>query len=387
METKKQFEEALSDLQSKVDYIEPMAYGIGIRRRKSGKTLDVYFPIINWKTNPKTSAIIRHVLNLRNKQSGFTSISQEQLQSICEHFKPFLNELECHQNWSLLQQLKEVGGTQTGYSRKDIGVFFLFNDQLAVESPEEAYFKLHTISGRHIKPHESNLDGIFGQLETIAWTNYGPILPDDVPTVRLKTQFNERPLQVSHVDKFPYLVNYIIPDGVRIASGSQVRLGAYLSKGTTVMPAGYVNFNAGTLGNAMVEGRVSAGVLIGEDSDVGGGASIMGTLSGGNHHVISVGSQCLLGANAGIGISLGNQCTVEAGLYITAGMKVKYYNHDRHPINSHGDIVADGDNIVKASDLSGRSHLLFMRDSRDGYILCRQTTSSIELNDELHAHN
>mgnify|MGYP001188339687 CR=1 FL=1 len=189
---------------------------------------------------------------------------------------------------------------------------------------------------------------------------------------------------VSHVDKFPYMTNYHIPQGVRIADASRVRLGAYLGDGTTIMPAGFVNFNAGTLGNAMVEGRISAGVIVGEDSDVGGGSSIMGTLSGGNEHVISIGKKCLLGANAGIGISLGDGCTVAAGVYVYAGKKVTLLNDKNEAVDINGNPVSAGQNIVKAMDLSGKSFCLYFEDSQTGELICKPNTKVIELNKALH---
>ena len=202
----------------------------------------------------------------------------------------------------------------------------------------------------------------------------------------LQSKTMQQQLMVSHVDKFPYMVNYHIPKGVRIADASRVRLGAYLGEGTTIMPAGFVNFNAGTLGNAMIEGRVSAGVVIGEDSDIGGGASIMGTLSGGNNHVISVGKQCLLGANSGIGISLGDGCTVAAGVYVYAGKKVALFNAKNEPVNTDGQRVESGQNIVKASTLSGSSYRLFIEDSQTGVLICKPNSKIIQLNDALHAN-
>ena len=228
------------------------------------------------------------------------------------------------------------------------------------------------------------MDGAFGQLTNVAWSNLGPLLPEDVPEIRLSALAKGENLQISHLDKFPYLVNYHLPSGVRIASGNRVRLGAYLGEGTTVMPAGYVNFNAGSSGTAMIEGRVSAGVFIGDDTDIGGGASIMGTLSGGNEHVIEIKENCLLGANAGVGISLGKGCTVEAGLYITAGMKIALVNQASQPVDLEGDVVAAGQNIFKALDLSGRDNCLFIRDSRTGQIICKPNTKVISLNESLH---
>ena len=216
----------------------------------------------------------------------------------------------------------------------------------------DAYLRLHLLSHRLIRPHDANLDGIFGVLNNVAWTSHGPVDPAAVPQVQRRLRSAGEPFQVFSVDKFPRMTDYVVPSGVRIADADRVRLGAHLADGTTVMHEGFVNFNAGTLGHSMVEGRISAGVVVGDGSDVGGGASIMGTLSGGGTAVISIGERCLLGANSGLGISLGDDCVVEAGLYLTAGARVA---------------LPDGE-VVKARDLSGASGLLFRRNSQTGAI-------------------
>ena len=235
----------------------------------------------------------------------------------------------------------------------------------------DAYLRLHLLSHRLLRPHEANLDGIFGVLPNVAWTSAGPVDPVQLDAVRLRFRAAGRPLNVYGVDKFPRMVDYVAPSGVRIADADRVRLGAHLAEGTTVMHEGFVNYNAGTLGSSMVEGRISAGVVIGDGSDVGGGASIMGTLSGGGTEVISVGERCLLGANSGLGISLGDNCTVEAGLYVTAGTKVA---------------TPDGD-VVKAGELSGASGLLFRRNSVSGALEALPRDGNWgALNAELHAN-
>jgi len=226
----------------------------------------------------------------------------------------------------------------------------------------DAYLRLHLLSHRIIRPHEANLDGIFGVLANVAWTTDGPMLPERAARLRAR---------VLGVDKFPRMVDYVIPAGVRIADADRVRLGAHLAEGTTIMHEGFVNYNAGTLGASMVEGRISAGVVVGDGSDIGGSASIMGTLSGGGTEVVSIGERCLLGANAGIGISLGDDCVVEAGLYITAGTRVR---------------LPDGE-VVKARELSGASNLLFRRNSETGAVEAHQRSGSWGgLNAALHAN-
>ena len=222
----------------------------------------------------------------------------------------------------------------------------------------DVYLRLHLLSHRLAKPRTLNLDGAFGLLTNVAWTNLGPVLPDRVEEVRWQERNSGRILTVHGLDKFPRMTDYVVPSGVRIADADRVRLGAHLSPGTTVMHEGFCNFNAGTLGASMVEGRISAGVVVGDGSDIGGGASIMGTLSGGGKEVVSIGERCLLGANAGIGISLGNECIVEAGLYVTGGTLVK---------------LPDG-SVVKARELSGASGLLFRRNSITGAVEAVQRT-------------
>jgi 2,3,4,5-tetrahydropyridine-2-carboxylate N-succinyltransferase len=234
----------------------------------------------------------------------------------------------------------------------------------------DAYLRLHLLSQRLVRPRTINLDGVFGVLNNVVWTNRGPCAVDSFDSVRLRLR-RHGPVTVYGIDKFPRMVDYVVPTGVRIADADRVRLGAHLAEGTTVMHEGFVNFNAGTLGTSMVEGRISSGVIVGDGSDIGGGASIMGTLSGGGTEVISVGQRCLVGANAGVGISLGDDCVVEAGLYVTAGTKVS---------------IPDG-TVVKASELSGRSGLLFRRNSTTGAVevVARSTTWG-ELNAALHAN-
>ena len=235
----------------------------------------------------------------------------------------------------------------------------------------DAYLRLHLLSHRVIQPHEANLDGVFGLLNNVAWTSAGPCPVDRIDELRLIERMAGRTLNVYGIDKFPRMVDYVVPPGVRIADADRVRLGAHLAAGTTVMHEGFVNFNAGTLGVSMVEGRISAGVVVGDGSDVGGGASIMGTLSGGGQEIIRVGERCLLGANSGIGISLGDDCVVEAGCYVTAGSKVT---------------LPTGE-VVKAATLSGVSGLLFIRNSVTGALEVRpRKGGTIALNAALHAN-
>ena len=224
--------------------------------------------------------------------------------------------------------------------------------QAAPTSATDVYLRLHLLSHRMVEPRTINLDGAFGLLTNVAWTSIGPVAIDTLDDVRYNLLRQGQHLVVHGVDKFPRMTDYVVPSGVRIADASRVRLGAHLASGTTVMHEGFCNFNAGTLGASMVEGRISAGVIVGDGSDIGGGASIMGTLSGGGKEMVTVGKKCLLGANSGLGISLGDECIIEAGLYITAGTQVK---------------LPDG-TVVKARELSGASGLLFRRNSQSGAV-------------------
>ena len=243
-----------------------------------------------------------------------------------------------------------------------------------IEPPKDAkdaYLRLHLLSHRLVKPHGQSLDGIFGLLTNVVWTSHGPCSVEGFELTRARMKAKYGHVTVFSVDKFPRMVDYVIPSGVRIADADRVRLGAHLAPGTTVMHEGFVNFNAGTLGTSMVEGRISSGVVVGDGTDVGGGASIMGTLSGGGKEVISIGEKCLLGANSGVGISLGNNCVIEAGTYITAAAKVK---------------LPDGE-VVKAGTLSGASNLLFRRNSLTGGLEAVMRTGTWGgLNSVLHAN-
>ena len=242
---------------------------------------------------------------------------------------------------------------------------------VAPKDARDAYLRLHLLSHRLVKPHGASLEGIFGLLANVVWTSVGPCAVEgfEITRARLKAQHGH--VSVISVDKFPRMVDYVVPSGVRIADADRVRLGAHLAPGTTVMHEGFVNFNAGTLGTSMVEGRISSGVVVGDGTDVGGGASIMGTLSGGGKEVISVGEKCLLGANSGLGISLGNNCVIEAGTYITAAAKVK---------------LPDGE-VVKAGTLSGANDLLFRRNSLSGGLeVVMRTGTWGGLNSVLHAN-
>lgn len=252
----------------------------------------------------------------------------------------------------------------------------LLAEDTALTSTPEAYLKLHLLSHRLVKPHGLSLAGVFPLLPNVAWTSQGAIDLGELAERQLEARLKGHFLEVFSVDKFPKMTDYVVPAGVRIADTARVRLGAYIGEGTTVMHEGFVNFNGGTEGPGMIEGRVSAGVFVGKGSDLGGGCSTMGTLSGGGNMVIKVGEGCLIGANAGIGIPLGDRNTVEAGLYVTAGTKVAL-------LDDKNELVK----VVKARELAGQPDLLFRRNSQTGAVECKSHKSAIELNEALHAHN
>jgi len=262
----------------------------------------------------------------------------------------------------------ESNNQTNGHSLEgDVVTTHLIKDEPISDIPT-AWLKLYLLSLRHFQPNQLNLDNIFSVLPNLAWTNEGPIRPE-----KLEGAFSNKNLKIYALDKFPPMTDFVVPDEVRIADTSRVRLGAYLGKGTTIMHEGFVNYNAGTEGPNMIEGRVSAGVFIKKGSDLGGGSSTMGTLSGGNKEIISIGEKCLLGANSGIGISLGNDCTVEAGLYITAGTKIT--------------LLDEGKNIVKARELSGKNGILYFRDSTTGKVCAKINEGQFKLNTALHENN
>ncbi len=260
-------------------------------------------------------------------------------------------------------------------SQKPVVITVLESDEQSTSTPE-VYLKLHLLSHRLVKPHGINLDGMFGLLPNVAWTNLGAIDLEELPEAQLQARLKGELLSVNCVDKFPRMTDYVVPSGVRIAHTARVRLGAHIGEGTTIMHEGFVNFNAGTLGVSMIEGRISAGVVVGNGSDLGGGCSTMGTLSGGGNIIISVGENCLLGANAGTGIPMGDRCTIESGLYITAGTKIQVLDDAKNVVET-----------VKGRDLAGKADLLFRRNSISGAVECVTNKTAIQLNEELHANN
>ena len=337
------------------------SFGIGIGTKNSnGQWLEVFYPSPILRPSQDLSSIITSEFGDNNEDIEPTKAQLDALESAlaATGYDDFAE---------LIRSLKTTN--------HNVVAVVLLQDSAPTSVPQ-AYLKLHLLSHRLVKPHHTNISGIFGVLKNIAWTNIGPIDLNELPERLLAARKTGDVIQVDCVDKFPKMVDYIVPSGIRIADTSRVRLGAYVGEGTTVMHEGFINFNAGTEGPNMIEGRVSAGVFCGAGSDIGGGASIMGTLSGGGKEIISLGKKCLLGANAGLGISLGNDCVIEAGLYITSGTVVTLLDDQK---------VATG--TCKAKALSGQSNLLFRRNSINGAVQCLTNKTAIELNDELHSSN
>ncbi|BCD98381.1 2,3,4,5-tetrahydropyridine-2,6-dicarboxylate N-succinyltransferase [Marinagarivorans cellulosilyticus] len=338
------------------------ALGLGIGHQNSnGDWLDTFFalPLVN-PENATAQAFIK-ALNV-NAEQGTYIPSSTQLAALADALEGNNSEQA-----ALARQLQD--------SQAPI-VAVVLSENNGPKTVPEAYLKLHLLSHRLVKPHETSLEGIFASLPNVAWTNQGPIDLTELPAKQLAARLKGQVISVDSVDKFPKMTDYVVPSGVRIADTARVRLGAHIGQGTTIMHEGFVNFNAGTLGVSMVEGRISAGVIVGEGSDLGGGCSTMGTLSGGGNIVISVGKESLIGANAGIGIPLGDRCTVESGLYITAGTKVILLDDSNQPVKE-----------VKARDLASKADLLFRRNSLTGAVECKTNKTAIALNEELHANN
>lgn len=333
-----------------------IAFGIGSKNKK-GDWLEVFYPAPLFQVSEKFSACLplkggNEIIELSTSDA---SALAEQLEAIDLQQANTLHALNQSENKVVLCALE----TDT-----------------APTSTPETYLKLHLLSHRLIKPHGCNLSGMFPLLPNVAWTNHGAIDLNELTEKRIEARLRGKVLDVKSIDKFPKMTDYVVPSGVRIAHTARIRLGAYLGEGTTVMHEGFVNFNAGCEGPNMIEGRISAGVFVGSGSDLGGGCSTMGTLSGGNATVISIGKDCLLGANSGLGIPLGDRCTVEAGLYVTGSSKVQV-------LDDSGNLVE----TIKAAKLSGKNDLLFIRHSITGAIQCRTNKSAIALNEELHSHN
>jgi 2,3,4,5-tetrahydropyridine-2-carboxylate N-succinyltransferase len=393
IESVEQFAKLVSEIEARQGYKRPQAFGFGLATFQitalddpstitpSAAVLDSWFPAPNREENFGTAAILASVVgHLSGSRSYRIGVSE--LERALGAFAPFASDGKPHANINALSQLREtllrLERDRARYMNGDVGldrvlprtVVVTFIEDLAQKPVDahDAYLRLHLLSSRKVRPHGQSLEGVFGLLTNVVWTNVGPFHTEGFENVRGMLRSHGVEVHVHSIDKFPRMADYVVPTGVRIADADRVRLGAYLGEGTTIMHEGFVNFNAGTLGKSMVEGRVSAGVTVDDGSDVGGGASLMGTLSGGGNMVISMGKGSLLGANSGCGIPLGDGCTIEAGLYVTAGTKCA---------------LPDG-RIVKARELASENDLLFRRNSVTGAVEVVHKKNEVVLNPALH---
>lgn len=369
--TKEEFQAHVAAIEGQEGYKRPQAFALGLATvGRTGKVLDTYYPVVNANENHGSAAVLAELAGHLQGSSTY-ALSNNALRTALDRFAPYEADAKGHPNICALHDILNyrISGIRAWVIKQAV-VTFIDDLSTPPTSVEDAYLRLHLLSNRKVRPHGLNLDGIFALLPNVVWTNVGPFEPEEFDRTRLHLQTRCGEISIHGVDKFPRMTDYVVPPGVRIADANRVRLGAYLAEGTTVMQEGFCNFNAGTLGKSMIEGRISAGVVVGNGTDIGGGASIMGTLSGGGKEVIKIGENCLLGANSGLGISLDNGCTVEAGLYVTAGSKVTL--PDRR--------------VVKALALSGQDDLLFRRNSQTGAIEVLAKRNQVVLNPELHAN-
>ena len=339
------------------------AFGVGTQSSQ-GEWLEVFYPHPVLNPNDSLVQAIADVLGSHLITGNHAvTITGQQASQLSKAFAA----IDSHDQAQWLSQAADASQPM---------VITLLEHDTAPTSTPEVYLKLQLLSDGQIQPHGQDLTGIFGLLPNVAWTNEGPIAVADLTQRQMDARLRGEWLHVNAVDKFPRMVDYKVPAGVRIGDASRVRLGAHLASGTTVMHEGFVNFNAGTAGNSMIEGRISAGVMVGKNSDLGGGCSTMGTLSGGGKEIIAVGEDCLIGANAGIGIALGNRCIVEAGLYVTAGTKITVLDAHNQELGT-----------TKGITLSGKDDLLFRRNSQSGRVEVKPNGTAVMLNDALHSNN
>jgi 2,3,4,5-tetrahydropyridine-2-carboxylate N-succinyltransferase len=367
-----EFDSLVGEIEAEHGYERPAAFGVGLATvSRFGRVLDAYYPFTNLGEQLGVAAVFSRVTG-RKAGGGSFELEPEQLQESIGLLASRESDGKPRPNFEALQMalaaLQKDDSSFRSHRSRHAVISFIGDLADSPVDVADVYLRLHLLSQRKIQPHGCNLENIFGILPTVVWSNRGAFDSEEFERTRSELIAQGIELKVRSVDKFPRMTDYVVPAGVRIANADNVRLGAHLAVGTTVMNAGFVNFNAGTLGPSMVEGRISAGVVVEPESDVGGGASIMGTLSGGGGEVIRIGSHCLLGANSGCGISLGDGCTIEAGLYVTAGARVT---------------MPDG-SVVKARELSGRTGLLFWRNSQTGAIEVKERSNTVALNAALH---
>ena len=371
--TRDEFDALVAEVEADAEYERPVAFAVGLATVSHfGRVLDSYYPFTNLGEHFGAAAVFSKIVG-RKAGGGSFELESSSLEEALGQLEVFDGDGNYH---PILETLRMALATvrpddsPLGNQRSRRAVVAFIGDLAdpPVDVPD-VYLRLHLLSQRKIQPHGCNLERIFGILPNVVWSNRGPFDSEEFERTRVELIAQGIELKVRSVDKFPRMADYVVPSGVRIANADNVRLGAHLAVGTTVMNAGFVNFNAGTLGPSMVEGRISAGVVVEPESDVGGGASIMGTLwSSGGGEVVRIGSHCLLGANSGCGISLGDGCTIEAGLYVTAGARV----------------TMPDSSVVKARDLSGRPGLLFWRNSQTGAIEVKERGNTAALNTALH---
>lgn len=372
--TRDAFDEMVAAALARPEFSRPAAFGLGIATVADAgdSVLDTWFASINLDENIGFAAALHDVCGT-GEATGTVRLDRAAIDEMRSRSELFRDELSEHPNLAVLEDLVGLVERPSALPVRKVVVFTSIAslDDAPVDA-HDVYLRLHLLSSRKVAPHGLNLDGQFGLLSNVVWTTMGPCDVASFPAAQRAIRSAGGTIGVTSVDKFPRMIDYVVPTGVRIADAERVRLGAHLAEGTTVMHEGFVNFNAGTLGASMVEGRISAGVVVGADTDLGGGCSVMGTLSGGGKEVITVGERCLIGANAGIGISLGDGCIVEAGLYVTAGTVVTLPDGSRR----------------KAKDLSGTPDLLFRRNSVSGAVevLAREGTWQEGLNEALHAN-
>ena len=417
---KQVFKKFVSQAEARPNYNRPLAFAVGIGTlNRQMEILEVFYPVPNYQGNFGTAAVLAHITGHTGNVDAYYCIDKQELYQALELLHPFLSESD-HANVEWLQNLRNstllykepemnLGATFPSpqqstnaifHQKKCVVVTFIHADDHGNAAPPkrvpDAYLRLHLLSHRLIKPNGINLDGIFGVMPNVAWTSAGPIDARDLAHYQRLARLYGQTLTVHSVDKFPRMADYVLPSGVRIADASRVRLGAYLGEGTTVTNEGFINFNAGCARPNMIEGRISGGVFVGAHSDLGGSCSIMGALSGCGKEKTTIGKHCLIGANGGTGISLGAHCTIEAGLYVTAGTKVQINKaffeqltgrECSHIMNEDYDGVPECNRetmIVKAKELSGLHGILFRRNSQTGAVEAIDHKNMVVLNETLH---
>ncbi len=373
LSTKTEFQAFVEKTESDPDYQRPLAFGIGIAQLKHGRYLDTYYPFPNYEQNYGTAAVLASVVGYKRGTSS-CHLDYGALRTALEYFAWIDENDKTHANVEVLRRLRDL---VVADRRRCVVVSFIGGGDTddGPQGVPDIYLRLHLMSHRFVLPWSLKVTaGIMALLPNVAWTSEGAMLPEEVAEAQLSARLRAQTLRVYGVDKLPHMLDYVVPPGVRVADTARVRLGAYLGDGTTVMPSGFVNFNAGTRGKAMIEGRVSQGVIVGDGSDVGGAGSIQGTMSGGSKVVVEIGERTLIGALAGTGISLGDDCIVAAGVYVMPKSDVML-------VDAKGVFVR----VAKGHELSGQNGLLFVR-AHDGTLEARANTKAVELNPMLHAN-